>query len=123
LSENQAPGQIIRGMNLVRTLYNLTSVPVSYLSLPGKTNSASYSSALLGLTFAAQTLLFQPGQLTRTIKLSGTEGFVAQVKMSYNPNGWNVYWNEAAQAYQPIYVAGGSQYFSYPLASFADWLF
>ena len=123
LNENQAPGQIIRGMNLVRTIYNMAAVPVSYLTLPGKVNNAVYSSALLGLTFAPQTLLFQPGQLTRTIKLSGTEGFTAQVKMSFNPNGWNTYWNESAQAYQGIFVAGGAQYISYPLASFADWLF
>lgn len=122
LSENQAPGQIIRGINLVRTIYNMTAVPVSYLTLPGKVNNTAYSSALLGLTFAPQTLLFQPGQLSRTIKLSGTEGFTVQVKMSFNPNGWNNYWNELAGAYQPIFVAGGGQYFSYPLASFADWL-
>lgn len=123
LNEKEAPGQIIRGLNLVRTLYRQSSVPASILTLPGKCSNAIYTSSLLGLTFAAETLLFMPGSITRQIKLSGSPGFNVTVKMSYKPSGWNKFWRQSTGTYESIYAAGGAEYKPYPPASFSDWLF
>jgi hypothetical protein len=118
LNESSAPGVLVRGLNLTRTYYKLASVPSTLLTLPGSCNSSGYTSSLLGLTFAAETLLFGTPNLTRSFKMSGTEGFNLTMKFSYNPNGWNKFYNEQAQAYQNIYLAGGGIYKPYPPASF-----
>lgn len=123
LTEQEAPGQLIRGLNLVRTSYNLAAVPASLLTLQGSVNVASYNSALLGITFAAQTLLFGVQPITRTIKLSGTAGFTVTTKMSFRASGWNKFWNQRTQTYESIYVAGGGVYNPYPTGDFSGWLF
>lgn len=124
LNEQEAPGQLIRSFNLVRTMYNIASVPASILTLPGCVNNAIYNSALLGLAFAAETLLFGLKPLTRTIKTSGSTGYTVTVSFSFQPNGWNRFWNQRANAYQFIHLAGsGTPYRPYPLAAFSDWLF
>ena len=124
LNEQEAPGQLIRSFNLVRTMYNIPAVPATILSLPGCCNSAVYSSALLGLSFAAETLLFGLKPLTRTITTGGTTGFTVTTSFSFQPNGWNRFWNQRANAYQFIHLAGsGTPYKPYPPAAFSDWLF
>lgn len=123
LSEEEAPGMIVRGMNLLRTMHNVAAVPASILTLPGSCNSAAYTSSLLGLTFAAQTLLFGVNPITRTIKLSGSTGFNVSVKFSFKAAGWNKYWREETKSYENIYEYGGSVYNAFPTASFSDYLY
>lgn len=123
LNENEAPGQLIRGVNIVRTLYNRPSVPTSLLTLGGTCNSLAYTSSLLGLTFAAETLLFGIQPITRSIKLSGSTGFNVTVKLSYKDSTWNKFWNQKTKTYESIYEYGGAIYKPYTPASFADFLF
>jgi hypothetical protein len=123
LNEKEAPGQIVRGFNLVRTLYRQATVPVTLLTLPGTCNSATYASSLLGLTFAAETLLFTPAPVTRVIRLSGSPGFTVNIKMSFKGSGWNKFWRQSSGTYENIYLAGGGIYKPYTPASFSDWLF
>jgi hypothetical protein len=123
LNENEAPGQIIRGLNIVRTLYNRPTVPISLLSLPGAVNLAAYTSTLLGLTFAPETLLFGIQPITRSIKLSGSTGYNITVKMSYKESTWNKFWNQKTKAYDSIYEYNGAIYKPYTPASFSDFLF
>lgn len=123
LNEKEAPGQIIRGFNLIRTLYRLPAVPTNLLTLPGTCNLATYESTLLGLTFAPETLLFTPAPITRTIKLSGSPGFNVTVKMTFKSSGWNRFWRQSTGTYENIYLAGGGVYKPYTPADFSDWLF
>jgi hypothetical protein len=123
LNENEAPGQLIRGINIVRTMYNRPSVPISLLTLPGTVNSAPYTSSLLGLTFAAETLLFGIQPITRSIKLSGSTGYNVTMRLSYKESTWNKFWNQKTLSYQPIYEYGGAIVKPYTPSSFADFLF
>jgi hypothetical protein len=123
VNENEAPGVIVRGFNIVRT-FKMDLVPSSILTLPGSTNSAAYTSSLLGLTFAPETLLFGVNPITRVIKnISGPSSFSVSVKFGYKDKTWNKFWNEAANAYQSIYLAGGAIYKPFPPSSFSEYLF
>ena len=123
VNENEAPGVLIRGFNIVRT-FKMDTVPASILTLPGSTNSSVYTSSLLGLTFAAETLLFGVNPITRVIKnLSGPSAFNVSVKFSYKDQTWNKFWNESTRTYESIFLAGGSIYKPYPPASFSLYLF
>lgn len=123
LLEGEAPGYLRKGLNLVRTLYQLAAIPASTLTCVGKSNSAAYVSGMLGLTFAAQTLLFQPPTMNRTFKTTGTEGWTLQTKFAYKPETWNKFFRSKTNSWETIVNVDGTTYIPYPPASFADFLF
>lgn len=102
--EAEAPGKLFRGLNLVRTYYQLNSVPTAILTLPGAVNAAQYVSALLGLTFPAETLLFQPPKLDRVIKTTGATGFNMTLKFQYKPQGWNTFWRAKTREWSKMWI-------------------
>lgn len=123
LLEGESPGFLHRGLNLVRTLYRLPAIPASVLTSVGKTNDADYTSALLGLTFAEECLLFQPPSMNRTFKTDGSEGWTLQLKFNYKENTWNKFWRAKTNAWEEIHKIGGGQYEPYPPADFSELLF
>jgi hypothetical protein len=123
LTEGEAPGRLVRGMNLVRTIYNVEPpLPTSLLTLSGTVNDVSYASSMLGLTFAAEILLFGQPALSRTLTAAGDDAFTLSLKFTHKGSGWNKYWRAKSQTYQHIYLAGGAIYRSHPLADFSDYL-
>lgn len=124
LTEGEAPGRQMRGLSLVRTLYDLAAMPAAVLTAYGGVNSAAYTSALLGFTFAIETLLYQPPQLNHIIRTAGTAGWNLTLKFHYNPNGWNKYWRAKSQAWEKIYLVDpAGEYKNYPATSFASLLY
>ena len=126
LNNDEAPIRAVRGVNLVRTVYQQTSIDASVLTNVGKVNSGSYTSATLGLTFAAETLLFVPPQLQRTVKTDGTKAWTITLKFSYKPDGWNKFWraDKNPAGFDTIYdVVAAAQYKPYTPASFSTFLF
>lgn len=122
--EGEAPGRILRGMNLVRTIHEVDPpIPTSLLSLQGHCNEVAYSSALLGLSFDTETLLFQPPSLSRQIKSSGAKAFSLVLKFAFKEQGWNNFWRAATQEYERMYDVENGEYFNYPRGSFSDFLF
>lgn len=123
LAQGEAPGKLRRGLNLRRTLYNVSS-PLSsqLLTSVGGVNDTTYSSTLLGLSFDPGTLLFTPPLLDIVIDTSGTDGFTVDMKFMFRPEGWNQYWRAASQAYEEIYLVNGGAYKSYPEVSMSDLL-
>lgn len=103
----QAPFQLPM-LNLVRTRYRLSSIPEEVLTCLGCCNSIAYTSDILGLTFPAETMLFQPQGINRSFTTLGTTGWTLGIKFACKPWGWNKFWNSSAQAYQNIYLAGAS---------------
>jgi len=87
------PVRQMYSMTIKRTLYNMTSVPPAFFTLPGHTNNASYTSTILGVTFATETLLFYPGTVARTITTAGVKAFNVPMTLAYRPDGWNKAWN------------------------------
>ena len=128
LKEDEAPGRLFRGFNLVRTIFHRATIPASVLTLPGTCNESSYTSGLLGLDFDAETLLFTPPQLSRTVTTDGVGRWTLQVRFEVNPNGWNKFWLPDEGRYAEIGVrneANGNlaPYKNHPPEDFEDWLF
>ena len=123
LIEGEAPGKLVRGLSLVRTMYEVPApLPISLIELPGSVNDANYTSTLLGLTFPTETLLYQPPNLSRTITTAGTDGFTLTLKFMYKKEGWNKFWRHETQQYERIFMVDGGQYDNYPLDDFSDFL-
>lgn len=124
LLEGEAPGRQFHSLNLVRTLYNVVSMPAAVRTAIGGVNDAVYNSALLGLTWNAEELLYHPPNLSRVIKTDGIAGWTLTMKFSDKPEGWNKYWRAKTQTWEAIFLAdGGGEYKSYPPKSFASILF
>ena len=129
---SDGPVRQMRYIRIRRTLYNLTSVPAAFFTLPGKTNVASYTSVPLGLVAAAETLLFSPGSVQRSVTTGGTKGFNVPMLLSYRPEGWNTYWNpdknngsgQPAGGYDEIYdEKAGAVHKNFPPADFSSLVF
>jgi len=122
VQEGEAPGKLVKGLNLVRKLFKVTAIPASVLTLPGSVNNAPYTSSILGLTFPAETLLFSPPTLERTITTGGVRAWNVTLKFSYKVGGWNQFWRAATGSVDRMYLVGIGQYNSYPLADFSTFL-
>lgn len=124
----ETPTRHYHGIKLARTIYGFTTLPASILTLPGKTNLAAYTSAMLGLTFAAETLLFEGLSVLQNVYTDGSVTRNATVKWVYKNETWNKFWNAEAQAYQKLWDAdynngAGRQYNNYPPIDMSDYLF
>lgn len=122
LLESEAPGMLMKSFDISRTLYQITSIPALYLTAGGHCNNASHTSALLGLTFPAETLMFQPGSIQRTITTAGASKWTVNMKFLYNPNGWNTYYRAKTQTWTRQYLAGGSVWYNSPLVDMSPLL-
>ena len=125
LLEAEAPGRLIRGLNLVRTLYEVQPpLPIQLLTLVGKCNKTAYYSALLNLMFDKETLLYGAPKLDRTITTQGSKGWNITLKFTFKPETWNKYWRSKTETYEYIYdVEGNNPFKSYPPDNFAALLF
>lgn len=99
--------------------FKLATAPSSISSLARCCNSAAYTTASLGLTFAPQTLLFAGAALER-----GSPGAVthlwkmAKFTFHYNPNGWNNVWRPETGQFEAVYLPTGDRYYFQPPAVF-----
>lgn len=110
LSEEEAPGRLVRYINFVRTeMYVQPPLDPNLLALMGTVNNATITSELLfGLSFAAQTLLFSPPTINRKISALGAQQYDMVKKWTYNPAGWNKYRRTKTGNYEQIYIANSS---------------
>lgn len=119
LLSSESPPLLMRGLNITRTRYRLATIPAEVLTCVGKVNVAVYTSSLLGLTFAAETLLFQPGGINRTFTNFGTLGWTLSLKLSYKPETWNKFRRMSDGTWNKVYWANGTQFRAYPTGNFA----
>ena len=115
----EAPGMMIVGFDYVQTRYELSAVPAAVLTAIGHVNSASVSATLLGLTFAAQTLLFSSSVPTRTLKSDGTGKWTLTSRFSFRANTWNKVWRAETETFESIYHkdGGGTPELIYPTSA------
>jgi hypothetical protein len=110
----EAPGFQVRGFDYLLTRYRLTTLPTGLLTLIGTTNKTAMTASTLGLTFAAETLLFNPPTISRTMSTSGTTGWTVNYRFSYRANTWNKYWNGEYMEWATMYLQeSGVEYKSY----------
>lgn len=123
LSEDEAPGYLLRGMNLVVTeLEVIPPLSATLLEKVGKVNNAALSSSLLGLSFAEETLLYAPPSITMSRNSLGQVKCQIVKKFTYKPQGWNKYFKALTNSWESIYIAGGAEYKSYEPTSLAGLL-
>jgi hypothetical protein len=121
LLEGEAPPMMIPSLNLSRTRYRLNVVHADFIGLVGYCNQSSYTSSLLGMTFAAETLLYLPTPINRSISNLTTSGYTASARFAYKPLGWNKYWLAKSQSWDSIYLSGSAtRYIAYPLGDFSN---
>lgn len=125
LNEAEAPGKQIRSLKLIRTLFQLpNTLPTTIIDLVGSVNDVNYTSALLGLMFPAETLLFLPAGLSRTINTDGSSGWNVTLGFDYRKNTWNKHWRAKTNLFENIWrIDPGGIHKNFPPADFSDWLF
>lgn len=132
LAEGEAPGRLVRGLALQRTLYKVQPpLPIALLDSIGCCNDAYFYSSLLGLGFTTGTLLYQPPVLSRTITYANgstfSKGVDISMKFHYKPETWNTYWRSKSQSYEKMMVLtagdGWAEYKGYEEADLSSFLF
>lgn len=118
LKHEEAPGRLYRGLNYVLTRHNQRAIPPSVMYLPGCVNGGPFTAMLLGVTFAPETLLYQPPACQRSVSRDGTAGWTITYRLSYRYPGWNEFWNSATGKWDTIRNPNNSKYYVYPLGNF-----
>jgi hypothetical protein len=118
LTEEEAPGLLIRGINFVRTELDV-SLPVNsnVFSLIGHVNNAPLTGSILQATFPTETLLYAPPSISTSRNSLGQYKAQLVKKFTYKPEGWNVYFRGATSSWEEIYLAGGAVFKSYQPAN------
>jgi hypothetical protein len=114
LDEGERPVHMRYSFQYVIRYHQLVAVPSWVLTRVGTCNSNVVGGNLLGLTFAAQRLLFQPPTIKSTLTVGGRSKYEVTIHYKYHPAGWNKFWRQSTATYEDIYLAGGGQYIQYP---------
>lgn len=128
VTEEEAPTKLIMGFDYVVKYLRLTSIPAVALTLIDNCNDASVSSPSLGLTFAAETLLYNAPMITRTVTADpGQNYFDMECRWSWRKNGWNKFWRAKTQSwssqwYYDYDTSTATQYKNFPPVSMAGML-
>lgn len=123
LEEGEAPSMLMRGLDYVLTAYNLSSVPAAALTLIGCVNNAAVTAKYLGMTFAKDTLLWNPPSVQRKVQIGSATSlkYTATYRMTFKTTGWNKYWNAKNNTWDIIQRWNGStwvDYYQYPQVAF-----
>lgn len=120
LSDGEAPGKIVRGLEYSLTYHKRTSLPDSIYTLPGCCNSDTYMTKLLGKSFAPETLLYNPPRAQRRIMSNPTEppAWTLSYTFAWRPWGWNKFWNPRTGNFDVIFDTDGNEYKNYPPRTF-----
>lgn len=122
ITEKAAPGLLLTGFDYILTKHQVDDVPDDILSLQGHCNVDAVTcrtEGLTGLTFAAQTLLFQPPTISRVITTAGAKTWTQDLRFKFKPQGWNVFFRDATQAWATMYDADGDAVLIYPTGDFS----
>lgn len=115
LQPNESPGKLQIGFDYILTQRGLSSVPLHVLSYPGSVNHETFPASILGLTFGAETLLYNPPNVTPGVQ-PGT--WDVSFRFSYRQSGWNNFWRAETQTSERMYHKNGDEYNNYPKKDF-----
>lgn len=121
LKEGEAPGRLMVGFDYVLTRYNVPNIPTAALTLVGHVNQAARTSYMLGLTYPAETLLYNPPTIQKVTSLSGDIVYTITYRFTYAPQTWNKFWRVGkygGAGYSQIFHEEQGLYRNYPLGDF-----
>lgn len=120
ISESEAPAKLLRMLDWVYIRHQLVEVPSAVLGLVGCVNASAVTSTTLGLTFPAETLLYNPPRLQREFTTEGAKAWSATFRFTYRPDGWNKFPRRGSGVFQNMYDAGGQVFRPYTPADFTQ---
>ena len=94
-ADGEEPSRIVRTQKITHAYDRLAGIPAWAYTDVGKVNSSALTTAQ-GLVCAAETLLYEGAETNRQIDTYGTLGWQMTTNFSYNPNGWNRWYNAVA---------------------------
>lgn len=108
LAEGEEPSRQMRLQKITHTYDHLRSIPGWVGMDTGKVNSDSITTSQ-GWTCPAETLLYMGGETSISYDYTGTDGWQLTTSFSYNPGGWNRWWNNVRQQWMElkVWVPGG----------------
>lgn len=99
----ESPGFLEIKLRLTRRVYRLNSMPAGVLSNIGKVNNAAYTSTIIGMTFAEETLLYDAPQPEITSSSTGEKGYNLTQNWVWTPYGWNKYYDPDTNTWDYYY--------------------
>jgi hypothetical protein len=116
---DEAPGILIQSLVYELEFPQATMIPAGYIAAVSHVNAAAFSTLTLGLTFAAQTLLYTPRRCTRTIRTDEMEAWNLGMSFAYKPSGWNKWFRPSSGTYEGFkFRSGGAPYTIYETYDF-----
>lgn len=115
LLERESPPFLMYGLEYICRYHGLLGVPGWVLARVGTCNSNIVGTYILGLSFAAETLLYLPPTVEDTVSMARLTTFDVTVRYKYHPAGWNKLRRQTTGEYLDVYVAGGDRLIRYPL--------
>ena len=91
-ADGEEPSRIVRTQKITHAYDRLSTIPTWAYTDVGKVNSTAIITST-GLVCAAETLLYEGAETSRFFSVHGTEGWQMTTNFSYNPNGWNKWFN------------------------------
>ena len=111
LDSIEAPQFVLALLDYTYSRKRVRLIPTVYTSLLGKVNTSAIVSSRLGLTFAAETLLYLSVNTHRVITQDGVQAWDATLRFTFNPAGWNLFRKHGTAAPVAVYkAAGGGQF-------------
>lgn len=119
LNEQEAPGRLVKTLDYVFTRYGVDTIPPAALTLLGSVNNQVLAANFLGVSFDAETLLYNPPTIERRTDTDGNTKMTIAYRFTYKPEGWNVFWRSKTQQFEPMFIAGNeTPFLNYQLGDF-----
>ncbi len=119
LDPTEAPSVFLPGFDYVVTYYHLLSVPAAAYTMMRSSNASAVASWLLGVSFAAETLMYMRPKVVRSFDPGLLNLFKLTYRFGFNPQGWNVYYDVTANIWDGIKNLDGTLIKPHPLANFS----
>jgi hypothetical protein len=120
LTDEEAPAKQLRSVDWIYERAKMPYIPQATFDLVGYCNKEAVISNSLGVTFAAETLLYKPPSLRRDRTFSGVGKWSIRYAFSYRPQGWNKFWRGSTSAFDEIINSVSAPVKVYPLGNFFD---
>lgn len=134
VGEGDYPAKLFVGFDYIYTKTFQETLPDAVLDLIGTVNVAAVhptSEGMESFSFPAETLLYQPPSIQRTINPEGALTWTVNYRFTYKPNkdkgntqrGWNYFFRTEKGAggagdFDKMFIAGGNQYVPYGTGDF-----